>query len=70
MGTVDAKLEASIVPVLSKYIPNIEDVEITTRQSKGGKFAAITAKFVATDQEQLDNIYRELSARPDVLMVL
>lgn len=70
MGAVDAKLEQAIVPTLEKHIPDMTKIEITTRMSKGGKFTAVTVKFTADSQEQLDNIYRELTARSDVLMVL
>jgi len=70
MGTIDAQLEVAIVPVLSKHIEDITQIEITTRLSTGGKFSSVTVKFTANSQEQLDNIYREITARPDVLMVL
>jgi len=70
MGKVDAKLELAIVPTLERNIADMTKVEITSRMSKGGKFTAVTVTFMADSQEQLDNIYRELTARPDVLMVL
>lgn len=70
MGTVEAQLETALLPVLSNHIQDIEAIKITSKASQGGKFVSVTVTFIAQNQEQLDNLYREISARPDVLMVL
>lgn len=70
MGAAESHLDVTLVPILAKHITDMSAVEMTTRMSKNGKFSALTVKFEAQSQEQLDGIYRELSSREDVLMVL
>jgi putative lipoic acid-binding regulatory protein len=70
VGTVEANLEAIIVPVIRKHKVDIERCRLSARLSKGGKYTSFTATFTADSQEQLDNIYRELSANPQIIMVL
>ena len=55
---------------VSKHIKDLEDIHITTKPSQGGKYVSVTVTFTAHNQEQLDNLYREISAHPDVLMAL
>ena len=40
------------------------------RQSKGGNYLGITLTVMATDREQLDNLYRALSGHPMVKVAL
>jgi putative lipoic acid-binding regulatory protein len=40
------------------------------RPSKNGNFISVTATINATSKPQLDDIYRELTAHPAVLMAL
>lgn len=70
MGAATANLEVELLPTLKKHIPNIQPSDISVRDSKGAKFKSISVKLKAQSQEQLDALYREISARPDVLMVL
>lgn len=70
MGKSDANLEEEISPIIHKHVPNIEYIPISTRASAHGKYTSITYTFTAESQEQLDNIYREVTALPNVLMVL
>lgn len=70
IGTAEADLATAVRPILSKYIPDSTKVEISSKESKGGKYSSVTVQFEATSQEQLDNIYREISAKPEVIMAL
>lgn len=70
VGTVEANLEAIIVPVLRKNKVDIDHTRMSVRLSRGGKYTAFTVTFMAKNQEQLDNIYRALSSHPDVIIVL
>lgn len=70
MGTTEAQLETALRPILDKHIKDLEDIHITTNPSQGGKYVSVTVTFTAHNQEQLDNLYREISAHPDVLMAL
>jgi len=70
VGTVEANLESIIVPVISKNNVDIERLEMTSKLSSTGKYTSFTSTFLAESQEQLDNIYRELSSNPQIIMVL
>lgn len=69
-GRLEANLETSILPIIRQHIDDMTEVEIKTNLSSGSKFTAVSIHFTARSQEQLDNLYRELTANPDVLMAL
>jgi len=70
MGVQSETFEASIVMVARKHIPNFDAACVKSKSSKTAKYLAVTITFQADSREQLDNLYRELSARDDVKMVL
>lgn len=59
-----------VLDILEKNIENSENIEFSTRDSKTGKYISITAIFTATSKAQLDALYTEISAHPEVHMVL
>ncbi len=63
-------LHANVVSIIRRHAPELEDAAVDSRQSAGGKYLAITATIIATSQEQLDAIYRDLNAYDKVLMVM
>jgi len=70
MGLQSDSFEASMVMLARKHIPNLGEASVKSKPSKTGKYLAITITFQADSREQLDNLYRELSAHEDVRMVL
>ena len=69
-GKVDAEIEPIIIASLRLNSVDIEQTQIKTRESSGGKYNAFTVTFTATSQEQLDSIYRNLSGHSQITMVL
>lgn len=67
---MEANLEAIIVSALRDNKVDIERTKISSRLSKEGKYSSFTVTLNAESQEQLDNIYRELSANPNILFAL
>lgn len=59
-----------VFTLLQPYIPDLTPEALTTRLSNGGHYLAVTVTFIAHSQDQLDDIYRELSAHKRVLMAL
>ncbi len=59
-----------ILSVFEKYVPEHNEIDFKTRESKTGKYISVTAIFEAKSKEQLDNIYSEISKHPEVHMVL
>lgn len=70
VGTVEANLESLIVPVMQKNHVDVEKMRMSARLSRNGKYTSFTVTFMAKNQEQLDDIYRELSGNPAVIIVL
>ncbi|MBI3914434.1 MAG: DUF493 domain-containing protein [Chloroflexi bacterium] len=61
---------ANVVAIIRRHAPELEDAAVASRLSAGSKYLAVTATIVATSQEQLDAMYRDLNAYEQVVMVL
>jgi putative lipoic acid-binding regulatory protein len=59
-----------VLDIVRKHAPDFDGHTIEMRASKNGNYLAVTATINATCQSQLDDIYRELSSHPLVLMAL
>jgi len=70
MGRCDCNLETLVFEVINRHVSDLTENAVSTRPSKKGNFISITVVVNATSREQLDNIYRELTAREEVLMAL
>ena len=70
MGANQDDFESLVVSIIKKHATIATEEIITTRLSRGGKFLALTVRINAESQDQLDAIYKELSAHERVLMML
>jgi hypothetical protein len=70
MGLADEGFEALIITLVRKHAPDLGEGAVKRVDSKGGKYTSVTVTVRATSREQLDNIYRELTACEQVLMAL
>lgn len=70
MGLADDRFEALVVSLVRKHAPDLGEGAVRSVDSKGGKYLSVTVIVRATSREQLDNIYRELTACEQVLMAL
>ncbi len=69
-GTDGIDFEALVIELVRRHAPDLGEAAIKTRPSSGGKYLSVTVTVHATSREQLDNIYRELSACEQVMMAL
>jgi len=70
MGRRDSELRALTQAIIEHHAgPQLES-SIRTRTSADGNFLAVTYLVHATSRDQLDAIYRELTACKSVLMAL
>ena len=70
MGRRDSDLRALTQAIIERHAgPQLEST-IRTRTSSDGNFLAVTYLVHATSRDQLDAIYRELTACKSVLMAL
>ena len=70
MGPADSALEAAVVEILQRHVPEFDSGTVSTRASSGGKWLAVTVRIEATSKAQLDSIYRELTAHELVVYAL
>jgi hypothetical protein len=70
MGRHDSELRALTQAIVERHAGPIADTRVKTRTSADGNFLALTYVVHAESREQLDKIYRELTACKSVLMAL
>jgi len=70
IGVAGNEFESCVIPILSKYIPNLKEGAIAYNKSRSDKYVALTISFNADSKEQLDQLYRELTTQSQVLMAL
>ena len=56
--------------LIEKHTGPVSDTAINDALSRKGNFVSITITVNALSQEQLDDIYRDVSSHEDVLMAL
>ena len=56
--------------IVLRHVSALDAGAIAHRPSSGGKYVSVTITIEAQSREQLDAIYRELSAHQQILMVL
>ena len=49
---------------------DLTEGSVSTRESRNGKYVSVTVTIEAQSQEQINDVYRELSAHEQVIMVL
>jgi uncharacterized protein len=70
MGANQDDFELLVVEIIRKHAALVEGELVASRLSRNGRFISVTVHINAESQEQLDNIYRELSVHERVLMML
>jgi putative lipoic acid-binding regulatory protein len=59
-----------VIAILQQHVPELNADAVTSRESSGGKYLSVSATFTAQSREQLDDLYRALTAHPKVRWVL
>ena len=70
MGAMQDSFAEVIVEVVTRHDPEFHAGRLEMRPSSKGNYLSLTATVRATSREQLDNLYRALSAHPMVKVVL
>ena len=70
MGRRDSNLRALTQAIVERHAGPMPEAAIRTRSSGDGNFIALTYLVQAASREQLDALYRELTACKSVLMAL
>jgi putative lipoic acid-binding regulatory protein len=70
MGRHDSNLRALTQEIVERHAGKLPDSSVRVRTSADGNFLALTYIVQAQSRDQLDAIYRELTACKSVLMAL
>lgn len=60
----------SVTELAKRFDPTFDAATIELRDSRAGNYLGVTITITATSREQLDDLYRALSAHPLVKVVL
>jgi putative lipoic acid-binding regulatory protein len=69
-GAASDEFEMQALTIIRHHIKDIREDAIKSRLSKDNKYLALTITLYVESREQLDVLYKELSANPQILMVL
>ena len=70
MGRESAEFRALARELVEKHTGPLPDDAIVSSLSKNGAFVSVTVTVVAQSQQQLDDIYREVTSDDEILMAL
>lgn len=70
MGRDTPAFRQTVREIVEKHTGPVDDAAIQNALSKNGRFVSVTITVSAESQQQLDDIYRDVSAHDDVLMAL
>lgn len=70
MGRADAEFSDIAVRLVEQHVGKVAEDSIQTSKSRNGNFLSVTVTIDAQSQEQLDNIYNDLSNREEILVAL
>ena len=67
MGKSCPELEAAVIEIMNRHVPDLGEGAIRMRKSGKGNYVSITITVQAKSREQLDAIYMDLTACEHVL---
>jgi putative lipoic acid-binding regulatory protein len=70
IGITEYNIRAILLSVLEHHRTEYAVDSITELSSKKGKYASITVWITARSRQQLDAIYDDLHARPEIVMTI
>lgn len=70
MGPTRPDFAEAIRAVVAEHAPGFDAGRMEMRASSGGNYISLTCTVTATSKQQLDDLYRALSAHPMVKVVL
>jgi len=70
MGRTQDGFAQLVLDIVLRHVPDFDSASMEMRASRQGNYLSLTCVVNATSREQLDELYRELSAHPQVVMVL
>ena len=70
MGLDEPEFRDLAVTLVAQHVGNVDEDAVRTSHSKNGKYLSVTVTIQAQSQDQLDSIYRDLTAHESIKVVL
>ena len=70
MGIAEPGFDALIVEIVQRHCKSVREGAVSTRESRNGKYLSVTVAVEAQSFDQLNAIYKDLTAHDKVLMRL
>ncbi len=70
MGRAASGFEATALAIVRRHVPDFDTAAMRSVASREGNYLSVTFVLRATSRGQLDDLYRELTACKDLLMVI
>jgi uncharacterized protein len=70
MGRDGREFREAAFEVIERHAGPVRDEAVRESSSREGRFVSITVTITATSQQQLDDIYRDLSSHEQILVAL
>lgn len=62
--------EKTVIEIVSRHVLDFDHATVTSRESTGGKYLAVSVSFVAQSKAQLDALYQDLTDHVDIVWAL
>lgn len=70
MGRADEGFTDLVLELVRRHVPGLPDDAVTSRRSRQGNYIALTVSVHAESREQMDALYRELTAHEKISVAL
>jgi putative lipoic acid-binding regulatory protein len=70
MGKRSVEFRELVIAIIERHVGSVQPERIEYRTSKGDNYVSMTVTVRAQSKDQLDDLYRELTACEQVLYVL
>lgn len=70
MGRAEQDFTTLVTKLVRQHVPDLSDSAIRTRPSRNGNYVAVTISVYAESRDQMDALYRELSAHEKIALAL
>jgi putative lipoic acid-binding regulatory protein len=70
MGYWAEDFDALVTQIVRRHVHDLGEGAVSSRESRGGRYLAVTVTIEAKSRDQLDAIYRDLTSETRVVMVL
>ncbi len=62
--------EKTVIEIVRRHVLDFDHATVTSRESTGGKYLAVSVSFVAQSKAQLDALYQDLTDHVDIVWAL